>query len=268
MQKDRHPSTNLKPRASGLLLGLAAAGVPADAALAEILGEEILAARLDLERLAHRWAARGAADPGLDDWTRSALAHIAQHGTPPAHTDGTAGDGPLAFCLPVAIAARSTPRNLVSGSFHIALLTHPEPRSAWATVAINVAAAWLLLGKRDVLPEVLDVLRANEAPAELAGALRRIPFLRREELPAPDGSAVTTAMLALWLAHHEPIPARGLEWIAARLGIGTRAAGVAAALLAARHGETPMPAGVTAGIENSERLGELAGRLTGESPAA
>ncbi|HEU4647475.1 MAG TPA: ADP-ribosylglycohydrolase family protein [Gemmatimonadales bacterium] len=264
MRKDTLPLANLKPRAHGLLLGLAAAGVPVDVALAEILGEEILAPHLDLERVAHRWAARGATDPGLDRWSRGALAHIAQHGTPPLQTDGTAGDGPLAFCLPVAIAARSTPRNLVSGSFHIALLTHPEPRSAWATVGINVAAAWLLLGKRDVLPDVLEVLHANDAPAELIAALRRVPFLRREELPAPDGSAVTTATLALWLAHHEPLPARGMEWIAARLGIGTRPAGVAAALLAARHGETPMPAGVAAGIEESGRLKELAGRLTGE----
>src|SRR4051794_11924627 len=210
MRKDTLPLANLKPRARGLLLGLAAAGAPVDAALAEILGEEILGARLDLERLAHRWAARGATEPGLDPWTRSAFGHIAQHGSPPVQTDGSAGDGPLAFCLPVALAARSTPRNLVSGSFHMALLTHPEPRSAWATVAINVAAARLLLGKRDVLPEVLEVLRANEAPAELTDMLRRVPFLRREELPAPDGSAATTATIALWLAHHEPIPSRGM----------------------------------------------------------
>jgi hypothetical protein len=263
MQKDTLSPNNLKPRAGGLLVGLAAAGAPADLALAEILAEEILASHLDLERLAHRWAARGAADAGLDPWTRSALAHIAQHGTPPGETAGTAGDGPLAFCLPIAIAARSTPRNLVSGSFHIALLTHPEPRSAWATVAINVAAAWLLLGKRDVLPDVLDVLRANEAPAELADALRRVPFLRRNDVPAADGTAVTTAVIALWLAHHEPKPARGMEWISDRLGVGTRAAGVAAALLAARHGETPMPAGRAAGIVEVERLRTLAGRLAG-----
>ncbi len=248
------------------MLGLAT-GAAADLALAGILAEELLAPRVDFERLALRWAECGAPDPGLDPWTRTALAHLARHGTPPAETDGTSGDGPLAFCLPVGIAARSTPRNLVSGSFHLALLTHPAPRSAWATVAVNVAVARLLVGKRDFLPDVLDVLRANDAPSDLTDALRRIPFLRRDEVPSPDGTALKTVVPALWLAHHEPKPERGLVWIAERLGAGSRAGGVAAALLGARHGETTMPAEVTAGIGAGARLRELADQLTGAAGA-
>jgi hypothetical protein len=264
MQKDTLSPDKLKPRARGVLLGLAALGPPSDLALARVLAEEILQPRVDLERLARRWVERGAADPGLDAATRAALAHLAHHGTPPAAAaGGIAGDGPLAFCLPIGIAARSTLRTLVSGSFHVALLTAPDPVSGWATVAVNVAVAGLLLGRRDVLPEVLDVLRANDAPAELADAIRRVPFLRREELPAPDGSALATALPALWLAHHEPKPERGLRWVAEVLGAGSRAAGVAAALLAARHGDIQTPAGDTAGGGESTRLLELADRLVG-----
>jgi hypothetical protein len=95
-------------------------------------------------------------------------------------------------------------------------------------------------------------------------------------MPLPNGTAVTTAVVALWLAHHEPKPGRAMEWIVERLGAGSRAAGVAAALVAARHGETPMPAGVAArlgetpmpagipaGIGEVERLRSLASRLAG-----
>ena len=40
--------------------------------------------------------------------------------------------------LPVALATRGSPRNLVAGSWHTAALTHPDDRCTWSAVAVNV----------------------------------------------------------------------------------------------------------------------------------
>ena len=64
------------------------------------------------------------------------------------------GRAAIRWCarVPVALAAFDAPRALVSATYHIAALTHPDPVVAWSAVAVNVAIARFLQGKRDFVP--------------------------------------------------------------------------------------------------------------------
>jgi ADP-ribosyl-[dinitrogen reductase] hydrolase len=236
-----------------------------DVALALILAEELLEPEVDLGRLAHRWARWAETDGrGIGLWTRTALRHIALHDSPPTAMAGPASNGAVSRCLPVALATFDNPRNLVAGTFHTAWLTHPDPRCAWSAVAVNVAAASFLRERRDVVPEVIEALRNNDAPEELLAAARRVPLERREELPlAGDepGSAVHCMEIALWFAHHEPNLERGLVWLANAGGDTDTNAAVAGGLMGARDGERAIPPRWLDALPDSDRLRRLAERL-------
>ncbi len=258
----------LSSRAEGTLMGLAvgrslALGAAPDGelALARILAEELAAGRADLRRVAERWVERYQTDPrGIGPETAAALSHIARHDAPPAQGAGRSAD-PLARCVPVAVAMFHSPRNLVSGTYHIAALTHPDPAVAWAAVALNVALARFLQGKRDFIADVLEALRNNPVPEELLGAVRRVPIERHEDSVAAElspSSAVGCVRAALWLAYHEPLADRGLRW-AAEGGPGRSAlAGTAGALLGARDGVEALDRWSTVPISEAESLRQLA----------
>jgi hypothetical protein len=261
------PAPSLAFRAAGALVGLAAGrglalgGGPDGAlALALILAEELAAGRRDLRALAHRWVARHRSEPGdIDAETNAALAHLARHDAPPSKAAGQGSD-PLVRTVPVALASYDEPRTLASATYHIAALTHPDPVVAWSAVAVNVALARFLHGKRDFVPDVVEALRNNAGPPELIEAVRRVP-LPAEPVPTPDTSAaVADAAAALRLAYHEPLLERGLPAVA---GAGPRAparAGIAGALLGARDGVAAIPEAWTS-REDRETLGALAARL-------
>ncbi len=294
---------SLSARARGALLGLAAGnalGVPAerlarpdairaafpgglrdilradtpaspfddDTAMALLLAEELLGGDVDLERLARRWIDWMDADGrGVGEWTRTALNHIRTHGSPPSGTGGRATNGAIMRALPVALAARGSPANLVAGTWHTAALTHPDDRCTWGAVAVNVAAAELLAGRRDFLADVLEVLRLNEAPPALLEAVRRVPVERREDLPIVGeraGDAVSCVEIALWSAWHEPNLERGLIWLVNAGGDSDTNAAVAGGLLGARDGEDAIPARWIAALPDVGRLRSIATRLVGE----
>jgi len=157
----------------------------------------------------------------------------------------------------------------VAGTWHTAALTHPDDRCAWSAVAVNVAAAELLGGRRDFLADVIEVLRVNEAPAELLAAARRIPLERRDDLPilGPTAwDAVSCAEIALWAAWHEPNLEEALIWLANAGGDTDTNAAVAGGLLGARDGEGAIPDRWIAALPQVERLRDLAARLVGEAP--
>lgn len=238
-----------------------------DVALGLILGEELLASPVDLRRIATRWSAWARTDGrGIGPQTRSALAHFEATGVPPADP-GRPSNGALSRTLPLALATLGSRRNLISGTWHIAALTHPDPRSAWAAVALNVAAARLLEGYRDFVPDVLEVLRANDAPAAVAEAVRRVPLERRESLPldpASAGLAAATLEVALWFAWHEPNLERGVTWLAGAGGDTDTNAAVAGGLMGARDGERAVPARWVAALADPDRLCRLADSLTAQ----
>lgn len=266
----------LSDRATGALLGLAAGrrlvlGDASDGglALALIAAEELAAGRRDLRSLAHRWAARHRAQPGdVDPETGAALAHLARHDAPPSEGAGTGSD-PLVRAVPVALAAFDAPRTLVSATYHLVTLTHPAPEVGWSAVAVNVALARCLQGKRDFIPEVIEALRSNDAPEGVLAAVRRVPLLVPGRADSPDhandptpplGSAVGDAVAALRLAYHEPRFERGLRTWG---DLGTRAVGrtgLAGALLGARDGAPAIPPALAGGLD-ATALRALAVRL-------
>jgi ADP-ribosylglycohydrolase len=277
------PTTTLADRARGALLGLAAGWhrgrtepVTGEIALAWLLAEELLETPVDLHRLAARWTAWWRRDGrGLSSGTVEALEHLARQDMPPPPERIPAEAGPLVRCLPVALATATTPRNLVSGTYHTVILTHPEARTAWSAVAVNVAVAQFLLGRRDFIADVIEVLAVNDAPTDLLAVARRIPLVTRDELfpaRATHGPAVAAAELALWAAYHEPLLPRGLAWAASvgreSNGDGDEREGVVAALvgavLGARDGERAVPADWLRPVADQERIRTLAKRLVAE----
>lgn len=240
-----------------------------DLALTLILAEELLEAEVDLRRLGHRWAAWAEADGrGIGIWTRTALRHLRLHDSPPTTTSGQAGNGTISRCLPVALRTYNQPANLVSGTYHTAVLTHPDERCGWGAVAVNVTAACFLQGRRDFIGDVLEVLRNNSAPEELLAAVRRVPLEQRDDLPvtgAHAGYVVHGVEIALWFAYHEPSLERGLVWVANAGGDTDTNAAVAGGLMGARDGERAVPARWIEALPDPGRLRELATRLVGGS---
>lgn len=251
-----------------------------DVALSLILGEELLNSPVDLRRIASRWAVWARTDGrGIGRQTRAALEYFEAHGVPPGNEANagassaghSAGNGPLSRTLPLALATLNSPRNLVSASWHIAALTHPDPRAGWSAVALTVAAARLLGGYRDFVPDVLEVLRANDSPAEVVEAVRRVPLERRDALPLDPGSAglaVPTLEIALWFAYHEPLLERGVRWLAGAGGDTDTNAAAAGGLMGARDGERAVPDRWVAELADPDRLRRLADALTAPHIAA
>lgn len=235
-----------------------------DVALAVILAEELASPEVDLRRLAHRWVAWARDDGrGIGTQTRAALAHIATHDSPPS-ASGSATNGAVSRCLPVALRAHGSPRNLVSGTLHTAALTHPDPRCGWSAVAVNVAAACLLRGRRDFVPDVIEALRTNEADAEVLDAVRRVPLMEERDLALTGpsaGDAITCMTAALWTAHHEPRLERGLVRLANAGGDTDTNAAVAGGLLGARDGVRAIPGRWLAQLPAAAELEALAVRL-------
>jgi ADP-ribosylglycohydrolase len=231
--------------------------------LTRILAEELAAGRRDLRQLAHRWVARHQSNPhDIDPETSAALAHIARHDAPPSEAAGQGSD-PLVRALPLALAAYGAPRSLVSASYHIVALTHPDPVVAWAAVAVNVALARFLQGKRDFVPDVIEALTNNAVPEELLAAVRRVPLSARAVLPeagSRPGLALADTEAALRLAYHDPVLERGLRGIAAPGPVAAGRASLAGALLGARDGVRAIPEGWTT-RDDRNILGALAVRL-------
>jgi ADP-ribosyl-[dinitrogen reductase] hydrolase len=236
-----------------------------DVALSLILGEELLTSPVDLRRIATRWADWARRDGrGIGPTTRDALRHFETHGVPPDAPGGAATNGALSRTLPLALATLGSARNRFSGTYHIAALTHPDPRSAWSAVALAVAASRLLKGYRDFIPDVIEVLRANDSPGEIVEAVRRVPLERREALPldaASTGRAIPTLEIALWFAWHEPNLERGLIWLASAGGDTDTNAAAAGGLMGARDGERAVPRRWIARLADPDRLRRLADAL-------
>jgi ADP-ribosylglycohydrolase len=258
-------------RARGVLLGLAGAEALArgetawaagEAALAALLAEELAGTRIDLHRLVHRWLDWWRRDgAGVDARTADALAFLAAHDAPAPPGPGAALGAPLARVLPVGVAFAGMPRNLVSGTYHIVYLTHPDPRTAWSAVAVNVAVARFAQGRRDFVADVIEVLRANDAPPDLIAVVRRVPLMRREDLRwwfAEERDAVAAAELGLWFGYHEPQLPRAVESVLAA-GDASVAAPLVGGMLGARDGEPALvPAWLNrlSGLDRWRQLGK------------
>ncbi len=218
-------------------------------ALADELLVELTGGGVDLHRLAGRWVAWHEQD-GLesDALLAAALDHLREFDAP-VTTLRSGSVAALAAALPAALAGGS-PRGMVAGAFHIARLLDPAETTALAAVAVVIAAAAFLEGRRAFIADVVAALRANDAPGELVDAMRTIPRDPRAPPPLPRGDTpdpVAAATWLLWGAYHRPRGADALRELALCGGIAPTVGAVAGALFGARDGISGWPAAWLAG---------------------
>jgi ADP-ribosylglycohydrolase len=212
-------------------------------ALADGLLEELLAGGVDLHRLSHRWVEWWRADGAdADPLAAAALDHLRDFDAPIVHL-GIPGTMPIAAALPSALASAS-PRSMIAGAFHVARLLDPAEEAGLAAVATVVAAAGLLEGRRDVVPDVLSMLLANDAPEEMLVAVRAVPRNPGQAPAVPRHGAPPAAVLAwvLWLVAYQPRSAEALTMMVLAGGVDPSVGAALGALLGARDGIADWPA--------------------------
>jgi hypothetical protein len=207
-------------------------------ALADELLIELTAGGVDLHRLAGRWVNWADQDGFEGDAVLvAALGHLREFDAP-ATTLPSGSVAALAAALPAALAGGS-PRGMVAGAYHVARMLDPAEPTALATVAVVVAAAAFLEGRRDFVADVVAALRANDAPDLVLDAMRTIPRDPRTPPPVPDGDtpdplAVVTWLL--WMSYHRPRGVEVLREMALAGGIAPTVGALAGALFGARDG--------------------------------
>ncbi|HEY4321672.1 MAG TPA: ADP-ribosylglycohydrolase family protein [Gemmatimonadales bacterium] len=234
-------------------------------ALGDALLLELTSGGVDLHRLAGRWVEWLQRDGwNVDPVLQQALGHLAEFDAPAdALTGGNAAA--LAAALPAALASAS-PRTMVSGTFHVARMLDPDPMTGLCAVALVLAAATILEGRRDLIPDVVAALRANDAPATLLDAVRFIPRDPRDVPavpvgPSPDPATVTVWLL--WQLHHRARGSTALRELALHGAISPTVGSLAGALFAARDGMTDWPASWLAGSGDDVTLRQALARRLG-----
>jgi hypothetical protein len=255
-------------RIRGLLVGLMAgletsfgagpeARVERDLLAATIRG--LSAPEIDFERMVADWVATGdgrSADPA----TASVLDWLARNRRPPGPEDVAASPAALLRALPVAVLAAGAPMNLLSGSYHLAALWTGDPATQWAAVAVNVAAAQFLLGRKDFVPDVIEALRVNDAPGSVIDAVRRIPFAPWSALDSVDVALPVGCMeAALFVAHREPHVACAVHWLRRRGARWLEPLGLA--LLGARDGDDALGPGLWESAEIEHEVERVIAQL-------
>lgn len=250
------------PRAFGPLRGQRRAAT----ALADSLLEELLAGGVDLHRLSHRWVEWWRSDgSAADPLLAAALDHLRDFDAPISYL-GIAGTAPIAAALPSALASAS-PRAMIGGAFHVAHLLDPSEEAGLAAVAVVVAAACLLEGRRDVVPDVLTMLQANDAPLEMLAAMRDVSRNPGHAPAEPRKGTSPTATLGwlLWEVVYQPRSAEALTLMVLAGGVEPSVGAALGALLGARDGLAEWPAEWLEGAGEEVTLrSALAKQLSGE----
>jgi hypothetical protein len=233
-------------------------------ALADALISQLTGGGVDLHRLAGEWLEWQQADgAGIAPPLAEALAHLREFDAP-AEQLATGNVAALAAVIPAALAAAS-PRAMISGSFHVARMLDPDPATAFAAVALVMAASVFLEGSRDFVADVTSWLRENGAPLRLFDAVRQIPKDPRSAPPVPAGNApdpVDVAIWVLWTVHHRPRGGTVLREMALHGQVSPDVGAVLGALLGARDGMADWPAAWIDGAGEEALLrGKLGRRL-------
>lgn len=220
---------SLQDRRRGLLAGAVGPDLEAgERALTRATVLLALSGGLDLGRLTGSWLA--VPQEALPITVGAALGHLRVTGSPLEEAAGLPTLVPALAVLPLVTRTFQSAPNVVSGSFHVAALLDPSPTSAWAAVAVSVAAACFLQARRDFVADVMEALRANEAPSELLAGLAKVPIWHRAPLPV---GVVAELRDVLWAVHHLPSVAGVTGQLA---GLGSTAVALGSALAGARDG--------------------------------
>src|SRR5437870_11735460 len=189
---------------------------------------------------------------GIGSTTRHALRLIEQGSEPfeagrlarAANPHGSAGNGAVMRCIPVALRYHDNVEKLVRVSTQQAAITHADERCTWGAAAINLAARELLHGNQYFLEEVLHRLQ-GAAPRALIEAIGRVAWEQESDLPlavvGEAGYVVHCVEIAFWCALHRPSLEEALISLAEAGGDTDTNAAVAGALLGARDGEACLP---------------------------
>ena len=235
-------------------------------ALADGLLEELLAGGVDLHRLAQRWVVWWRTDGcDADSLLAAALDHLRDFDAPIAHL-GFPGTAPIAATLPAAMASAS-PRAMIAGAFHVARLLDPSEEAGLAAVAVVVTAAGLLEGRRDVVPDVLSMLTANDAPEAMLTAVRdvsRRPERSRSSRERPPHRLRRWPGCSGW-SMYQPQSTDALTMMVLAGGVGSNTGAALGALLGARDGLAQWPEEwLAAAGEEVTLRSALARQLSGE----
>ena len=222
---------------------------------------------------------------GMGRLTRQSIAQLADGVPSPVAAyavyrarGGTASNGGIMRCAPVAIAQRRRPDRLVRDTADTCVVTHYAPACPWSCVIVNAVVAVLLSGnvpdlvkllaaaKADGCPDLLAIGQASGVPTSLlSGAIAGKPspddthWMRGNR--GPGGHTVLTMQAGLWAA---TTPLGFEEALMALVNAGGDAdtnGALAGAVLGARYGASAIPLRWTAYIPQKERLANLADRL-------
>ena len=249
-------------------LDLAPGEVTDDTQQTLILAEALTEEGLGLDRFAAGLIEWMRSDPkDIGNTTRVALTALA-NGTSPLESGeaalaargnrGSAANGAVMRCAPVALRVRRDPERLVQASLESARVTHAEERAAWATVAVNQAIVHLLHGG-----SIADAPRsaASGTPNdEVRNAVLDAAGRERDEVRA-GGFVLETIGAAFWSLAHGRDARHAIE-LAVAFGDDADSTGaVAGAMAGAAYGARSLPDSWTGKVQFRDRLEAEAARL-------
>ncbi|MGH7673017.1 MAG: ADP-ribosylglycohydrolase family protein [Gemmatimonadales bacterium] len=248
-----------------------------DAALALLLGASLIECEgFDAGDVARRWVKWMKVDGrGIGATTRRALTLI-ERGKEPFEAGrlayqenprGSAGNGCVMRCVPVALRYHDDLDRLIRVSTQQAAITHADERCIWSAAAVNLAARELLHGNIYFIDEVLHRLR-DRAPRALVEAIHRVPREPQGKLPitvpGETGYVVHCVEIAFWFVTHDRTLEDALVFLAQAGGDTDTNAAVAGALLGARYGDAALPSRWLQQLVGPQGIAELAERLVAD----
>ncbi len=106
----------------------------------------------------------------------------------------SAGNGSIMRCAPIGLLHLRRPERLISDSIDSSLITHWDPQARWGTVAVNLAIAQLLQGRKD---DLLKNIEGKIEQIEVREAAARVESMKIEELET-SAYVLDTLQAALW----------------------------------------------------------------------
>jgi ADP-ribosyl-[dinitrogen reductase] hydrolase len=248
-----------------------------DTALTLLLGESLIECKgFDASDVARRWVKWMKVDGrGIGATTRRALTLI-ERGKEPFEAGrlayqenprGSAGNGCVMRCVPVALRYHDDLDRLIRVSTQQAAITHADERCIWSAAAVNLAARELLHGNIYFIDEVLHRLR-DRAPRALVEAIHRVPRESQDDLPitvaGEAGYVVHCVEIAFWFVMHDRTLEDALVYLAQAGGDTDTNAALAGALLGARYGEAALPPRWLQQLVGAQGIAGLAERLVAD----
>lgn len=188
-----------------------------------------------------------------EDWEQASLEIQAAH-------PGSAGNGSLMRCAPVALLRYANAEVLVEDSRLSSRVTHPHAECQWSCAFTNLVIARLLSGKMPqaaVEETVTFCSERSDFPAPVLERAEGAGSLSSEKILNPSGYVLDSLECALWaLLHHHSFE----ETLVAAVNLGGDAdtiGSVSGALAGAAYGIHEIPARWLVYITNRTHLQNL-----------